>query len=240
MNIFEMFQFVNYRANKEQSGRTYTQLNFNLACKAVGIDYFKLKTGIPEEYLPGKPFPRQAWQITDKITADCMHLIVEMGGRDFPLMVVDKNGFADVPADFAAYSSLTYMRSNNDGCGTSEETVDIEVVFDAIWSGRHRDSNKYPDKEFPIARFRNGYLQFAPKDLQFVNFVYLKTPIDPYLAITIDDNNNMVYDATNSIQFEWPVTTHTDICNMLLEWLGENIKDPGIIQMAQQRKTAGI
>lgn len=238
MNVWEIYQFINFRANKEQSGRSYTPEQFNISAKAVNIDLFKVKAGLPEEYRPGAPFPRQAWQITQKITDDLRRFMFVMG-IDGPQLQINKHGLATLPTDYIRESSIVYDNGKTVGCETEEGWVAVEPVTDGVWADRLSSSIKYPDKEYPICRFMGNKIEFRPKNLRSVNMTYLRIPQPAVLGYTIDDNNDIVYNAATSTQFEWPEDLHTDIANMMFIWLGENLSSQMMIQEGQQRKNQG-
>jgi len=238
MNVWEIYQFINFRANKEQSGRSYTPEQFNISAKAVNIDYFKVKAGLPEEYKPGFPFPRQAWQITQKITDDLRKFMWVMGINGAQLQI-NRHGLATLPSNYVRESSIYYDNGQTVNCETDERWVPIEIIDDSQWGDRLTSSIKYPDKEYPVCRFIGNQIEFRPKSLKAVNMTYLRLPDAAVLGYTIDGNNDIVYNPTTSVQFEWPEDCHTDIANMMLIWLAENLSNPMMIQEGQQRKNQG-
>lgn len=238
MTVWEIYQFIEFRANKDQSGRSYTPEQFNLACKAVNIEYFKLKAGLPEEYRVGAPMPRQAWQLTQKITDD-LRMFMHVMGIDGPQLQINRFGLATLPANYVRESSIMYDNASTLNCESVEGWTAVEVVTDAVWSDRLASSLKYPDKEYPICRFIGGRIEFAPKDLKYVSMTYLRMPNPAILGYTIDSNNDIVYNPATSTQFEWPEDTHTDIANWMYSWLGENLNSPLMIQQAERRKMQG-
>lgn len=238
MNIWEIYQFIQFRANKEQSGRSYTPDQFNLACKAVNIEYFKLKAGLPEEYQVGAPMPRQAWQLTQKITDD-LRKFMHVMGVDGPQLQINRYGLATLPSNYVRESSIVYDYAQTNDCETEEGWVQVEVVTDAVWADRLSSSIKYADKEYPICRFIGDRIEFRPKTLKTVNMTYLRMPEAAVLGYTIDNNNDIVYNPSTSTQFEWPEDTHTDLANSLYSWLGENLNSPLMIQQAERRKLQG-
>lgn len=242
MNVYEGFQFINFRANKSQTGRSYTLDNYNLGLKAVDIEWLKTKYGLPEQYRPGMPMPSQAWEVTQKISDDLRHLKVLMGGRNKPLMSVDQYGFASIPPDYIHVSTIRYDKTANTAdCGTASEdtSIPIEVLKDADFDARLNSCIKNNFGKYPICRFETDYIEFRPKSLRFVLFGYLRLPTSAFLSATYDANNNLVYDAATSTQLDWPEDMHTDIFNTLYNWLAVNLKDQVGIQDSQSRKILG-
>lgn len=238
-NIWDIWQYCLIRLNKHQSGRTITIPEFNLVASVVNWVYFKVKVGLPEQYRPGMPFPPQAWQVSQKITDDARQFLVWMGGPDNAAMAVDKYGIADVPADYVAFSSCYYNYITQKNCGNDEQYRAVEFLADAVWADRQSSVIKGPEKKYPIAKWFGDKIQFLPKDLRAVNFTYLREPATPVLAYTVDGNNDPVYDAANSTQFEWPLVCWPDLANYILEIMAENLKSQLDIQMAAQHKIQG-
>lgn len=251
MNVWEIYQFINWRSNKEQSGRTYTPDQFNIGLQAVDIELLKIKYGLPEEYKPNQPFPRQGWEITQKISDDLSHLKVVMNGYDRPLLVV-VSGFADVPADYLHYSSLRYDSTISapiiDGVAQGSDvnhSVPIEVLknadFDArLWSIiKNLKPYKYPYAQINQKVTGGKYIEIRPTGIRYVVFSYIRTPISGVLAVTLDGNNDYVYDAANSRDVEWALDLHIDLSNILYQWLGQNLSNQQMNQDAQQRKMLG-
>lgn len=242
MNIWDIYNFINFRANKEQTGKSYTVDQFNLGLQAIDIEFLKLKYGLPEDYKPGAPLPRQAWEITQKITDDLRHLKVIMGGRNNPLLLVDKFGYADVPSDYIHQSSLRWDQTvNSADCDlANEEThIPIDVLFDQDFDSRLYDAIRVPWTKYPFCRFNNNHIEFRPKNIQFVVFSYIRMPRAAFLVVTLDSNQDYVYDATNSLQLEWPRDMHTDVANKLYEWLSENLSNQMMLSEAYKRKAEG-
>jgi hypothetical protein len=241
MNIWDIYQFNLVRLNKHQSGRTITPEEFNIVAEMLNWVYFKVKLGLPEQYQPGMPFPPQAWQVSQKITDDLANFIVWMGGPDHGLLKIDKYGIAEIPSDYVAFSSSYYDVTEQVDCSNIKtKHRAVEFLTDALFADRQQSVIKEPTKLYPVAKWiGNGKIKFAPIDLKFVNFTYLREPQVPVLGYTIDANNDIVYDPTTSTQFEWPQICLTDLANLIFEIMSQNIKSQLDIEMAVQRKISG-
>lgn len=244
MNIWDLYQYNLVRLNKDQSGRSITIPQFNLAAEVASYEYFKLKVGLPEQYRPGQPFPAQAWQVSQKISDDMQHLLTWMGGPDAPQMVIDKYGISEVPSDYFAFSSCYYnfVEQSNTECtnGKEPKLKEVEFLADSQWSDRMDSVIVGPEKKFPIAKMGAGKIQFMPRGLKAVDFTYLREPATPYLAYTIDANNDYVYDAANSTQFDFPQVCLPDIANLIFEVMSGNLQSQFYVQLAEMRKQQGI
>lgn len=241
MNIWDIYNYCLLRLNKDQVGRSITIPQFNLAAMVVSYEYFKLKVGLPEQYQPGKPFPAQAWQVSKKITDDMQHLLKWMGGPDNPQLSIDKYGISILPEDYFAFSSCYFNYIEQSDCENIEtKPKEVDFLTDAEWSDRMNSVVVMPELKYPIAKMGSGKIQFAPKGLRVVDFTYLREPVTPILAYTIDGNNDYVYDAANSVQFDFPQVCLPDITNMIYEVMAGNLKSQLDLQIAQQRKVQGV
>jgi len=243
MNIWDVYNYCLLRQNKDQSGRSFTIPQFNLAAAVASYEYFKLKVGLPEQYRPGQPFPAQAWQVSQKITDDMQHLLVWMGGPDHAQLTMDKYGIADLPEDYFAFSSCYYNfveQSNTVDTGEEPKLKEVDFLTDAEWSDRMNSVIVGPSKSHPIAKMVGSKIQFMPRWLKAVDFTYLREPATPYLAYTIDGNNDYVYDAANSTQFDFPQVCLPDISNMIFEIMAGNLQSQFYVQLAEMRKQQGV
>lgn len=241
-NIWDIYEFVLFRANKEQQGRVLTPEKFNLACKFVDYELMKKWYGLPESYRPGAPVPSMAWEITQAITDALVHLKVVMGGRDTPMLNVDRDGYADTPSDYLHCSSLSYDMYLNQNCENpngEEDRISIDVVRDSDWDIRLGDHLTKPTLENPICRINAKYMEFRPKTINYVNFTYLRKPTPAVLGYTIDVNANIVYNAATSTQPDWPQHMLNEYANVLYEWLAVNILNQINIGDAKSRKVNG-
>lgn len=241
MNIWDIYLFNLSRLNKDQSGRSLPVDEFNLTADMVNYSFFKVKVGLPEQYQPGMPFPAQAWQVSQQITEAMEPFMKWLGGPDYPIMLLDKYGVSSIPEDFFSMPTAYFNLIHQNSCQDIEESFrPIEFLTDAVYADRQSSPIKFPDKEYPIAKFiGNRKIQFLPKTLKAVHFMYLRKPVTPYLAVTEDSNNNYVYDPANSIQFEWPELYLPDIANLIFEVMAENLKSQVDIEMAVRRKMSG-
>lgn len=242
MNVSELLNYVNYQLNKDQSGRTMTEDQYNLILKVINIEYIKWKYGLPEEYQPGAPFPRQAWELTQKITDDMRWAKVKMGGQEGPQLIIDTNGIAQIPADYLHHSSMWFdFLKNNPECGKAptKKHFPIEVLFDDQVGPRLSHPIKFPSMKYPVCTYYNTYIQFWPENLKFVEYTYIRQPTTPVYAYTIV-NDESVYDAANSVQLEWPVDCHGDIANLIVGLASGNLRDGFMNQYSNQRKGQGI
>ncbi|HMG14901.1 MAG TPA: hypothetical protein VK590_05620 [Saprospiraceae bacterium] len=236
--IWDVWNQVFTKLNKDQSGASFSIPQFNLIAKFVCYEYFKVKVGLPEAYKPGFPIAPQNWQCSQNISDTMRRFLIWMGGPDDALMKLDVYGIATIPRNYIAFSSC-YFDQQVDGCADELTPRPIDFVTDAVWADRVQSPLKKPTFEVPIAKWFGDKAQFLPARMGFVNFSYLREPIIPELVVTYDSNNDPVYDTTNSVQIDFPDVCIPDITNLIFEVASLNIKDQLDLQAAIQRKMAG-
>lgn len=245
INIWEVYKFNNNLLNKDQSGRSFTVDQFNEVAPFALYEYIKQKGGLPENYQIGMALSPQMWQVSQTITDDLVHLLVWMGGPDAMIMKMDQYGVALKPSDYLAFSSCYYNEWVETGCidGVAQGEFrprTLEFLPDAVWADRISSPVKKPTFKYPVAKWFAGKIQFAPISMGAVHFSYLRRPATPFLSVIIDDNNDYVYDAAGSTQFDLPDFTLPDIAAIIRAYMAGNIQSQLYIQMAEQRKQRGI
>ena len=243
MNIWELYKAAQYLLNKNQRGNALSVDEFNSLLPLVGLTYFKLKVGLPEEYMPGRPIPRQAWENSQKITDDLRLVEVNMGGDTPPLYVNDK-GFANLPPDYIHQSTA------------HSQFGDIEFLNSDDFSGRKFKQLKKPTLRYAVCRVIGDRLEFMPKNINSVNFSYLRLPKMGYLDVKIVNDveqylpEGEVHDGSNTevplgsgsrtVQPEWPEQTHQDLVNLIVSLGSKNLRDGSSYQIAEAVKQKGM
>lgn len=239
MNLGWLYNFLNYIANKEQSGNGFTPEEFNRILGAVNLDYFKLKYGLPEQYRPGQPLPAQSYEITQKITDDLRSCKVWMGGPNEAQMAVDVYGRADIPSNYVHVSSVRYKYSVNDGCSATITPSTVEILTDAQIGDRLSNSIKMPTLKDPVCIFYSDFIQFYPINIGYIDFTYLRMPTTPVFGFD-EVNYEVVYNASTSTEFDYPDEDYVDLARMLLGYIGINLREPQLQTYAEQHKQMGV
>jgi hypothetical protein len=235
INVNELKIFIDFIANKEQSGTSYSINQLNSAFNSANIDEFKLKYGLPEEYVPGRPLPRQAYEVTQKIKDDLRVF------KETAIIPIDEFGIMTLPNNYVHKTSIEYMKVlNSPDCNEPiVSTKSVEIIDDDKWSERKSNTIKKPSLDFPICNFLKDSIRFEPKSLRQVEFSYLRLPNKPIWGYTFQ-NGIEVYDPITSIDFEWPEILFTDIAKLVLNYLSINLKDTELQQAMAEYKSKGI
>lgn len=220
MDINQGYQFVQFLANQTQSG-SITPNNFNLASERAQIQLFYTD--------------RKVWQDSQIIT-DSLSKFLTLT----PLNIAS-NGQALYPSDYAGTSSVrhVYYLKNHTITNPSYIEVDVDEINDNSIADVLSSQIVTPTKRYPRIAYYDNYIQFFPKNLGSVNFTYLRNPKVPIWAFTIV-NNNPVYDAANSVNWEFFDQYHNAIVMIICEFLGINIREADLITAAEQFKTENL
>jgi len=254
INIDEMYRFVQFVANKEQSGFIKPS-EFNLAADRAQMQLFMERYNNPAEYQPGRPIPRVAYQQTQKISDDLRMFIKRV------TLTINSNGMMNYPDDYIHFSKATYRyfseididdSSANAGCvdcsspvsgqsstTTIEKTVGIKPVDDSELNKLLSSSIVAPTLEFPILAFFEDGIQYYPKTLSSAELTYLHRPTVPFWDSTLVDDRP-VYSPGGSTDLEWSEQVFNEIAVRILAFVGVNLREAELTQYSEGKRQTGI
>jgi len=233
-NLNDIYLWVNFLSDSYQS-RKVSDDEFNQIIDATNLDLWKLKVGLPEEYQMNAPFPRQAWQISNKISDDMRYFITEAD------ITKNSSGIFPYPTDYGAFSSLRYTRILNNNCDTPDvKTRTIELVTDGELSERLDNTIIPPNFDYPVGAWYAAGWKVYPQIINDVRLTYLRLPTKPFRNYTFDPVTDLTnYDPIGSVQLDFPKTLWIDFAVMCVKYLSINIREADLYQMAQQRQLSG-
>jgi len=248
MNINEFRDFVLFVAKKAQSGANPTPSQFNLAVQRAFYEWLMSRYGNPQQYSPKAPFPKMGFQETQKISDDLGFLITRKEfnvAQDGKLSYPDGVNVKDVNSAVAPkYLHASSMRSTygyKDSSGAVQsKSVDIKAIKDFELGNTLASSIVTPTSRYPVYAFYDTYMQFHPKDIQRVEFTYLREPTKPVWAYTLDANNRPVYDSANSVDIESGEESMNEIAFNTLAFLGVSIRDQFLVQASETFNAQGV
>lgn len=219
IHINEAFETVCRLINKQ----AYTAYkDFNRFWKQAELQLFKERLGLPEEYQPGKPLPRVAASMTQKISDDLRPFIKEL------TLVIDSNGAVPFPADYARTIAVS---ANNE---------DVAIIEQSMLRERRNSRISPPTKKYPIVSFYPDRLQFYPVDVATGTFEYYRFPVSGEWAFTLDGNGRPVYNEAGSKHSEFPKDCMNDLIIRVCSMFGVNLKASDVLQYAEQKQRQGI
>jgi len=235
INVNEIKIFIDFIANKEQSGTSYSIDQLNNLFQSANIDLFKQRYGLPEEYTPAMPIPRMAYENTQKIKDDLRSC------KEVEVIKINSLGEMILPEKYIHPTSIIYTKVVNQCCGNPPKISyrEVQKIDDDKWAERLSNSIKKPSKDFPICNFLKDRIRFEPKDLNKVEFSYLRSPNKPFWGYNIV-NGVEVYDETKSVNFDWSEILFTDVSKLILGYMSINLRDGELASAIDQYKTKGV
>lgn len=254
INIDELYKFVQFVANKEQSGFIKPS-EFNLSVDRAQMQLFMERYGNPAEYQPGRPIPRVAYNQTQKVSDDLRKFIVRS------TLNVNSNGIMPYPSNYLHFSSASssyvdstitsqdemedcpdcnkVSRKKNLLASVYSKVVSVRPVDDFELSNILGSSIVAPTKEYPVLAFYQEGVQYHPKDIGSVDFVYLRRPRKGLWAYTTP-TSKPEYDSANSIDLEWPEQVFNEIAVRILSFVGINLREADLTQYSEGKRQTGI
>jgi len=236
----EMYDLINFITNKDFSGNIVTPDRFNALIKVVNLDLFRNKYGLPEEYQPGRPIPKEYVEITLKNMDDMKAFKVYLPN------VTLANGVLLYPADYAHRDEVIYNFTINIDKVATVLPRGVEILRESQLSTRMGNFTKRPNTRMPVGVVRQDgihifpykYSKYTPDFITTVDFSYYRWPINPEFSYTLGDGY-ITYEPTKSIEPEWPEDEHITLVRMILEYLGVNLREEEVVNYAETKLREG-
>jgi hypothetical protein len=234
ISVSDIFDTLLVIVNKEKRGTSaLSPKQYNQLLPLAVDEVFKFYYGLPEDYQPGRPDPRVAYEKTQMVTDSLLNQ------RLAPISIsIDGDGRADYPSNYIHASSCGYTMLKNQDCdlGPMKKFREVEIVTDAEATAMRADPVSYPTWRYPILVLYKEHMQFYPLENTAVEFTYLKYPEKPNLAYTVNSNDEVVYDPNTSADIDLPPNLRTDLIRQMLGYLGINMSSPDLVQFGELKK----
>lgn len=211
-NINEFKEFVEFCANKVQSGNSVDTDQFNELANRAQMQLFEqdfntfLQTKSVSEYL--KTFLKNT------------------------SILINTFGEGNYPSDFQHVSS---MRSYFVPTKGNAYEVEVKEESNADWGKLQASQLFKATKRWPKYSEFGSNLRFLPRDLGVAQLDYFKTPVKPIWGFTVV-SNDPVYNPSTSTDFEWDDFSTNQVAAMYLALIGVNLKDGELAQFAEMYK----
>jgi len=161
MNINDFRNFILFVIKKSQSGGNPKPSEFNLALERAFMQFVMSRYGNQEEYQPGRPIPRVAWQQSQKISDDLGFLLTRR------ILSVPNNGELPIPdrtgnqvdlegkevPGYLHHSSLRFSFATQVGDDITTKEVPIDILTDAEFGDVVSSAVVPPTTRFPKAMY---------------------------------------------------------------------------------------
>lgn len=262
MNNGEILKYCQFVCNKEQTGNSISPIEFTEILSVCSLKQAKRKLGIAE--IPdGSPI-KQEFEKNQNSTDSLSRLKKWMGAPNTMPLTIDSNGIAVLPSDYLYHSSILYKQAtNNTDCSVSFKYRTVEVTTDQQFDEILSHPIRPPSLKYPICNYQSNIIRFAPSELKFVDFIYIRKPIDPVYDFYISANGEYIYFLPNtthtllageesssgvtsgiivsqSVELEWDEISKLDICALILQHIGINLREGALMQYSEMIKEKGV
>jgi hypothetical protein len=220
MNINQAIQLVRFILNKDQNGNI-TGDNFNLMAPIAQMSVLQDRLGNIKKYQPGSPIPNYGFSVSQKAREELMPLMVK------PTTTAVAAGLAAYPGNYLYYNTLETAAGKLITEATQDEIVEL-----------NNSAITPPSTMFPKFVMHSDGFYIYPTSITSIKISYIRKPETPIWAYTIS-NNEEVYDAGNSQDFELNETTHFEIVMQILQMSGVNLNMLQVTQYAQAMEAQG-
>ena len=201
---------------------------FEMLLHLAQLKHLKKKIGLPEEYQPGQPIPREQLENSIRNTMDLQQLKKEVD------LTIDDDGYASLPADFY-FPSLITIKNIKDGVKKFRK---VSMVSDSVFGEKKGSFIMNPNRYFPIVRFIGGKAEYLPLNLKYSHMTYISIPVKPVYATTYT-HGFTEYVQGSSTEMNWDDTNLIDIMVIALGEIGVGVTSGELIQITDKSKQTG-
>lgn len=229
-NINSVYEYVNFIANKQQSG-SISPSEFNIAINAAQQEYLRVKLGLTELYTVQQREAPQQFQATQSISDSLRPFIVST------TIPKTGNGFS-LPTNFAAWGNTDYLYVEQINGQNSATVQPMEFVTLGERAIRLNNYITFPTLEYPIATYLNNQILVDPSDITGITLSYVRYPVTPVWGYTVV-NDEPVYNSATSVQLEFPNNDWENIANIVLKYYGIFLRDGELVAVSDSRIKSG-
>lgn len=256
ININELKLRVHDILNAHQTGAALKPDLYNRLVNPALYYVLRRYIGLPEEYQPGSPVPRIAFEQTQAITNALQDIKEEK-------TIQITNGKAILPIDYlypiVMYSKYDKVKdkslSKYEKIDCSEEetkqiapktaqpqketiVVPIDIVTTKERVYAEGSAIRKPTKEYPMASFDFPYIEVSPSSIKELYFDYLRKPKKAFWNYTII-NTVETYTSVGSQDVELPIELMDSIAAKIIIDMGYRVRETELQQIAQKIISTG-
>lgn len=220
MTIDEAIRLTKFILNKDQNG--YMEADqFNLLAPLAQISVLNDRIGNIKKYQVSHPVPEVGFNISQKSREEIRPLMTK------PTTTAVAAGVAAYPGDWLYYNTI------QTAAGKQVKEVTEDQILEL-----NNSANIAPNVMFPKFVMHSDGIYIYPPSITSIKISYVRKPATPIWAYTIS-NNEEVYDAGNSVNFELSETTHLEIVMLILQMAGVSINMLQVTQFAAAMEGQG-
>ena len=147
-------------------------------------------------------------------------------------VLLNGNSFATSDLDHELYKVVQLTK--DDGITEIEKVKKSEYTYMAA------SKLTEPSENYPVYIYDKGEFKIIPNTINNCVIDYIRKPEDPIWNYTVGEGSSYTYTTTGSQDFELHPSDETDLVIKILALAGVVIKDPSVVQVAQQQEVNNV
>ena len=135
------------------------------------------------------------------------------------------NHKATLPSDYLAWDAISLYKAK-------DQFQEVDILERDEFANRSK-SKLLPTSKYPIAKIDDDQVFIIPNERFKIE--YLRYPVTPMWAYTLDSNNRPVYDPINSVDSEFPARLINDVVFKICSLIGINMSKAELVQYAEMK-----
>jgi hypothetical protein len=226
INVNKVYRVVLAILNKEQRGYL-TPDQFNRLGRQAQLDLFEKSFYDYNRQLSKRNIQGVNSEYGD--IADNIEEKIDLFAESATLTLASSGKYS-VPADHYRTVQLT----------TSDGLTEIEKIKKSEYTYYASSKLSAPSTSYPVYYFDNNLFNVLPTSISNPVIDYIRIPADPIWGYTGGGSSAYVYASGSSTDFELHPSDETDLVIKILALAGVIIKDPAVIQVAQQQEANNV
>jgi hypothetical protein len=231
INVNKVYRVVLSILNKEQRGYL-TPDQFNRLGRQAQLDLFEKSFYDYNRQLTKRNVQGVNSEYGD--IADNIEEKIDLFAKSAGLTLVS-SGTYSAPADLYRTIQIT----------TSNGLTEIEKIKKSEYSYYSSSQLSAPSTSYPVYYFDNNVFKVFPSSISSPVINYIRIPADPIWGYTVPgvgetNAGAYIYASGASTDFELHPSDETDLVIKILAYAGVVIKDPTVIQVAQQQEANNV
>lgn len=219
MTIDQAYKFIQFVYNKAQTGYIEPS-QFNMLAPIMQMSLINDRLGNVKKYRSPNQSPPYGFNSSQKIREELKGIMVK------PTTIAISSGKFNYPADYLYYDTISA------GDKLVQEVTEDQIVE------LNNSLIRPPSATYPKCVLHQEGIFVYPTSITSIKLAYVRKPDDPTWGYTIV-NDEPVYDAGSSTDFEVGETAQLEVCMMILSAVGVNLSMAEVVQYAEQQKAQG-
>jgi hypothetical protein len=185
MNLFELYQYINYICRSNPRGNTFSGDEYNRLLPIVAFKYFRKLFGIPEKYKNTDGLRNFGFE-TSSLNSEKIRFLKVIDTT----IAADVDGQCDYPVDYFRYSNFKHETVENEG--EEDEVTHTGLIIplnEQEFESRILSKIDPPTLDDVICVFRADHIQLSPllpMVPEGLELSYLRFPTTPVFGYAID------------------------------------------------------